>query len=116
MENTVKGSEIFEGMTREEAVQEVEENKPVYASLAAIILDFAQEGVKKLNPTATPVEVLIGAWKQIYSNAIANGDKDDAEVIKNAGKKHYYASIKKEPSEQLEKLFERTWKTIKVEK
>lgn len=113
---TVKTSAIFDGMTREEAVKEIEENKPVYASLAAMVLTFAQDGIKELNPKATPVEVLIGSWKQLYSNAIANGNKNDAESLKAAGKKHYYSAIKKKPTEQLDKLFERVWKTIKVKK
>lgn len=113
---TVKTSVIFDGMTREEAVQEIETNKKDYATLAAIILTFAQDGIKELNPKATPVEVLIGSWKQLYSNAIANGNKDDAERLKAAGKKHYYSVIKKEPTEQLDKLFEKVWKTIKVKK
>lgn len=113
---TVKTSAIFDGMTKEEAVKEIETNKKDYATLAALILNFAQEGVKELNPKATPVEVLIGSWKQLYSNAIANGNKNDAESLKAAGKKNYYFSIKREPTEELDNLFEKVWKTIKVKK
>lgn len=113
---TVKTSAIFDGMTKEEDVKEIEENKKDYATLAAMILTFTEDVIKELNPKATPVEVLIGSWKQLYSNAIANGNKNDAESLKDAGKKNYYFSIKREPTEELDNLFERVWKTIKVKK
>lgn len=113
---TVKTLAIFDGMNKEELLKEIKENRPIYASFAALVLALTQDEIKKLNPKATPIEVLIGSWKQFYSNAIAKGNKNDAESFKAACKSHYYFSIKREPTEELDKFLERTWKTIKVKK
>lgn len=103
-------------MTKEEVLKEIKENRPIYASLAALVLALAECEIEELNPKATPIEVLIGGWKQFYSNAIANGSKNEAELFKAACKSHYYFSIKREPTEELDKFLERTWNTIKVKK
>ena len=113
MEKNV-GSIIFDGMTTDESLKMIENNKPALALLLAKILNAEQEEIKKLNPKAAPVEVLIGAWKQLYSNAMSKGNKEDAEQIKSTGKEFYYFSIQKEPSASLEMFFETIWETIKV--
>lgn len=114
MKNTVNSSVIFDGMTKEESLEMIENNKSLFVGLAGKILVLVQEQVKELNPKAAPVEVLIGAWKKLYSNAISKGNKEDAKILKSAAKKDYYSAIKKEPSASLEKLFDTVWKTIKV--
>ena len=114
MENTVNSSVIFDGMTKDESLKMIENNKSLFVVIVGKIMATIQEEIKELNPKAAPVEVLIGAWKQLYSNAMSKGDKEDAERLKSTGKKFYYQSIQKEPSASLEMFFDTVWKTIKV--